>query len=56
MFCSYIIEFYLKILNYLEAEAARKSGLEVFLVRRKDNPDKSIDDFKWIESFDQIEL
>ena len=37
-----------------ECDAASQAGVSVCLVRREDNADKQVDDYKWITKFDQL--
>lgn len=37
-----------------EAEAAESAGVQVFLVRRDDNPDKETKHFKSIQTFNDV--
>lgn len=37
-----------------EAEAAVSIGIKVYVLRRPDNPDKSLGAFDFIETFDQL--
>lgn len=43
-------------LYFKEADAAQQAGVQVCLLRRADNPDKETKSYKWVPTFDEIEL